>query len=160
MIERSTTQQRVESTYQELLTAKFIVQGGFIVMGHLLCRIRDEGHWEFLGKGSFWEYVDELQIGSDQTVERMMGIVDHIVALPWVKDEGAILMGNARCQHLLPLARHNKLTQEFWEDALKTKTDMDVRRMLGHKTPELKYDKTVRCPNCGNSFPIPKRKEK
>jgi len=126
-------------------------------MAKLLKQAKDERHWDTLGKETWVSYLDELDIHPDKA-QKMIRIVEELIALPFVSDAGAILMGETKCIRLLPMVSKGELQEWFWVIALEDR-DIDLRARLGHNV-EVELDRTIACPHCGFEFPIPKRKEK
>jgi len=126
-------------------------------MAKLLKRAKDERHWDALGKETWVSYLDELDIHPDKA-QKMIRIVEELIALPFVSDAGAILMGETKCIRLLPMAGKGELQEWFWVIALEDR-DIDLRARLGHNV-EVETERYVTCGNCGASVLVPKRKEK
>ena len=157
MIERSTTREQADQTFTHILQCKFNINANFVLMAKLLCQARDGRHWDILPGVETWvQYLDELDISLDKA-QKMINIVKNLIVLPFVGDSGAILMTETKCIRLLSMAKKGELTEEFWGVALEDR-DIDLRARLGHNV-EIEHDRFVDCPRCGNSFPIPKRKD-
>ena len=155
MLGRSATPQDAADVMLDIKQNLMEAEGRFLAIGVLLKRARDERHWQVLEMESFQIYIDELDLpwGYKHCIS-LIGIVEHIASLPFVTDEAMEYLGVSKLIRLLPAAREGKLTKEDWEFS-KVHSDMIVRDYVGHST-----DRQVSCPNCGHSFPIPKRKEK
>jgi hypothetical protein len=125
-------------------------------MGEHLKEARDNRHWDTLGFDGWTDYVADLGLTLDQSA-KMIGIVEYIVPLPFVKTTEPDVIKWSTMVRLLPMARRGELDEETWREAILL-SEADLRRMLGHTvtTPE---GIEVMCPNCGNKFK-PWQKEK
>ena len=121
----------------------------YLEIGGLLKEAKDNRHWDVLGFDGWVDYTADLGLTIDQA-SKMIGIVEYVIPLPFVKTTEPDVIKWSTMIRLLPIARKGELTEEMWREAVLL-SEADLRRMLGHSvtTPE---GAEVTCPQCGARF--------
>lgn len=128
--------------------------GCFLQLGLCLKEAKEKRHWDILGFDGWDEYLEDLGLRVDAAA-KLIDVVTYVWALPFVQATDPLKLKETTLIRLIPMARRGELTEEKWAHAI-TLRDSDLRILLGHEVePRQGTPREIRCPRCGNSFPLP-----
>jgi hypothetical protein len=122
------------------------IKSNFLEVGRLIYANFLNAYWSQCGHESFWDYIEELGIGSQSWVSRLMGIVQCVDTKVLVEAD-VLEMGVTNAGYLLPAIHRGELTEDLVMTA-RTGSQRELRKVLGYKGNNNK-DYSIHCPNCG-----------